>query len=274
MKERIVEFEQVLLRSINFQVDPPDPYRLLLNYARSLRLHRDVTRTAWCLVNDSLFCPRALATSQPAVACAAIRLAAKVHGCDRRLRWFSPPVKKCKRGADKRGDGDEVDPGNRERKVETRDWAEGKGRDGFLTSADIGTSEVAIVGPEAAGATLDGGAKRLLPSSVANLSTRQHGEAIGVEGSRVDIGEGEDVSTTPWWGVFDARDEEVEIVCSELLAFYRSHSDRDASGRVTVDDVSEKGVVIDVVRDKAVDATEQDRSHKSLRVSSTLRDNH
>lgn len=269
-----MEFEQVLLRSINFQVDPPDPYRLLLNYARSLRLHRDVTRTAWCLINDSLFCPRALATSQPAVACAAIRLAAKVHGCDRRLRWFSPPIKKCKREVNKRGDGDGVDPGNREREVETRDWEEGKGRDGFLASADIGTSEGLIVGPEAAGATYDGSAKRLLPSSVSNLSTRQRGEAVDGEGSRLDIGEGEDVWTTPWWGLFDARDEEVDIVCSELLAFYRSHSDRDASGRETVDGVAEKGVIINVVRDKAVDATGLDRSHKSLGVSSTLRDNH
>lgn len=269
-----MEFEQVLLRSINFQVDPPDPYRLLLNYARSLRLHRDVTRTAWCLVNDSLFCPRALATSQPAVACAAIRLAAKVHGCDRRLRWFSPPVKKCKRGTDNRGGGDGIDPGNRERKVETRDRAEGKGRDAFLAASDIGSSEALIVGPEAAGATLDGSTKRLLPSSVANLSTRQHGEAIGGEGSRVDVDEEEDLSTTPWWGVFDARDEEVELVSSELLALYRSHSDRDASGRVTVDNVAEKGVVIIGVRDKAVDATGLERSHKSLGVSSTLRDNH
>ena len=27
----------------------------------------------------------------------------------------------------------------------------------------------------------------------------------------------------PWWGLFDARDEEVELVCSELLTLYRAH---------------------------------------------------
>ncbi|CAN0546953.1 unnamed protein product, partial [Ectocarpus sp. 12 AP-2014] len=83
MKERIVEFEQVLLRTINFQVDPPDPYRLLLNYARSLRLDPAATRTAWALANDVLFCPQALSAPPPAVACAVIRMAARVHGGDR-----------------------------------------------------------------------------------------------------------------------------------------------------------------------------------------------
>lgn len=37
----------------------------------------------------------------------------------------------------------------------------------------------------------------------------------------------DDTVTMPWWGLFDARDEEVELVCSELLTLYRAHDDKD-----------------------------------------------
>lgn len=33
----------------------------------------------------------------------------------------------------------------------------------------------------------------------------------------------------PWWGLFDARDEEVELVCSELLTLYRAHDENSNS---------------------------------------------
>lgn len=33
----------------------------------------------------------------------------------------------------------------------------------------------------------------------------------------------------PWWALFDARDKEVELVCSELLTLYRAHDDKDGS---------------------------------------------
>ncbi|CAM9447244.1 unnamed protein product, partial [Discosporangium mesarthrocarpum] len=91
MKEKIVEFEQVLLRTIKFHVETPDPYRLLLNYAHSLRCPPPVVHTAWGLISDSLFCPRTLTTPPPALACAAIYLASRVHGDFLRLEAFSVP---------------------------------------------------------------------------------------------------------------------------------------------------------------------------------------
>lgn len=40
------------------------------------------------------------------------------------------------------------------------------------------------------------------------------------------VGKDDDATVTmPWWGLFDARDEEVELVCSELLTLYRAHDD-------------------------------------------------
>ena len=250
MKERIVEFEQVLLRTINFQVDPPDPYRLLLNYARSLRLSRDVTRTAWSIVNDSLFCPRALSTSQPAVACAAIRLAANVHGWDRRLRWFSPAIKRRKR---------ETEDGRGGRDGGGREWKQGTlnqttvGVGGALPVADTGAAGIISLGQGSmtdyrdAAAGADGSTSKLLPSLTANAK-RDDGESCVLaaraskapenagrerDGGASRSGEEGDTMTTPWWGLFDARDEEVELVCSELLALYRAHGGQDVGRGAT-----------------------------------------
>lgn len=47
------------------------------------------------------------------------------------------------------------------------------------------------------------------------------GGVSGVDGDK--DGERE---TMPWWALFDARDEEIELVCSELLALYRTHDSK------------------------------------------------
>ncbi|CAM9991067.1 unnamed protein product [Scytosiphon promiscuus] len=304
MKERIVEFEQVLLRTINFQVDPPDPYRLLLNYARSLRLGRAATRTAWGLANDVLFCPRALSAPPPAVACAAIRMAARVHGSERRLRWFSPPLQPKKRRK-RRRDGEESCGGggsgggsgdSRERKLFAGEGGQGDprtapppppppytsggfvGRFGQHSAMGAGVpSRVppppppppppgAQPHPTGGGYGLvnghfDGRVSGVPPSipplpppplpppppppdvmhggvtgrlgagaaDVAAAGVRSGGardKQKGEEEEEVADGGGDsDPATLPWWVLFDARDEEVELVCSELLALYRRHSD-------------------------------------------------
>lgn len=41
--------------------------------------------------------------------------------------------------------------------------------------------------------------------------------------------EDDGVATMPWWGLLDARDEDVELVCSELLALYLAHDENDAA---------------------------------------------
>lgn len=305
MKEKIVEFEQVLLRTINFQVDPPDPYRLLLNYARSLRLDRAATRTAWGLVNDVLLCPRALSAPPPAVACAAIRMATRIHGSDRRLRWFSPPCRnfsnsnknKRPRGLDLE-EGDDVGissgggvsaagvlgPGSDGSGGGSRDNVDGSSASGGAGSAGgdgagggrvnesaaggeknlipspTATDELNVMVPprrESAAAAADGGGNgRRSPGASAHEADSNSGggselirEAVGAAfgtgaaGTVVDpnvaaggesSGEGwrdsgdvragteNATSAMPWWGLFDARDEEVELVCAELLALYRA----------------------------------------------------
>lgn len=52
--------------------------RLLLNYARSLRLSRELVQRAWGFVNDFLFIPTALELPPPTLACAALYLGAKL----------------------------------------------------------------------------------------------------------------------------------------------------------------------------------------------------
>lgn len=348
MKERIVEFEQVLLRTINFQVDPLDPYRLLLNYARSLRLGRATTRTAWGLANDVLFCPRALSAPPPAVACAAIRMAARVHGADRRLRWFSPPIRKKRRRADDDrdrfsrgfgggggsgrfdnisglgaaagcwdggggggsvsgagsggggssgcgggGDGNgEEQHGKGEREmggdrrgdaavaaaVAARATAHGEGAPGATSLPDCGDHDSFVSDQEAVitggGVRVEAGAGVALgtavgksgcppvvgPSEDSSAGRKEGQKVVGEAAAAAACGEGVSVirgggngsgggsggsgrrdsgrsggdgskdderEVMPWWGLFDARDEEIEMVCSELLALYRDH---DASG--------------------------------------------
>lgn len=52
--------------------------------------------------------------------------------------------------------------------------------------------------------------------------------------NRCVVGEDEGESVAmPWWWLFDARDEEVELVCSELLALYRAHDDLDGGGNIS-----------------------------------------
>lgn len=312
MKEKIVEFEQVLLRTINFQVDPPDPYRLLLNYARSLRLDRTATRTAWGLVNDTLLCPRALSAPPPAIACAAIRMATRIHGSDRRLRWFSPPChnfstargnsNKNKRptalalekgdgvgissggvvsGAGVLGPGGDGPGGGSTNNVDSSSAIGGAGSAGGDGAGGGRANERAASGQEkwilsptttddvnvmvptrrepAAGVTDGGGNGRRSPGASAHEADSTSGgglevihEAVGATfgagaaGAVVDptgavggesTGEGwrdsgdahaeTEIMTSaiPWWGLFDARDEEVELVCAELLALYRAQGD-------------------------------------------------
>lgn len=305
MKERIVEFEQVLLRTINFQVDPPDPYRLLLNYARSLRLGRAATRTAWGLVNDALFCPRALSAPPPAVACAAIRMATRIHGSERRLRWFSPPRHKSGGGDNKRQrestrDGDVIDTsgvsgaGNDDSGGEgvrhglvissgggggtpsaNNDGASGGGGGGSgggggarklagpensatarVETAGVNTTMLSKQEPKevrdgGGGASSANGADSstnrglgIAGAVVGAASSPPSGAVINLTGSARAGSAGEirdnddnrhaaaENTTMPWWVLFDARDEEVELVCSELLALYHDQGGGVDDGRV------------------------------------------
>lgn len=287
----------MLLRTINFQVDPPDPYRLLLNYARSLRLGRAATRTAWGLVNDVLFCPRALSAPPPAVACAAIRMATRIHGSERRLRWFSPPRRKSGGGNKRRrgptGHGDIVDMSGVSGSGNDRSGGEdvrqglvvvGGGDDpngnGSTPSANNGSSTDGGGGGGGGAETEPeksvtparvetAGVKTRLPSepepeleavrdggsgasnaNEAGISTTElnvadsivvaasgspscavtdlsdaaavGGSAGGVRGNSDNGHIAAENTMMPWWVLFDARDEEVELVCSELLALYRA----------------------------------------------------
>eukprot|EP00611_Tribonema_gayanum_P028189 TRINITY_DN716_c0_g1_i2.p1 TRINITY_DN716_c0_g1~~TRINITY_DN716_c0_g1_i2.p1 ORF type:complete len:157 (-),score=58.10 TRINITY_DN716_c0_g1_i2:78-548(-) len=89
MKEQVVECEQAVLRIIGFDMDGEHPYRLLLNYARSLRLSRELVQLAWGFVNDFLFIPSALELSPPTLACAAIYMAARLTDELNDLNWIT-----------------------------------------------------------------------------------------------------------------------------------------------------------------------------------------
>ncbi len=79
MKKRVVECEQVLLRCVGFNLDMVHPYRLLLNYCRSLRLGEHTTQVAWGILNDFLFIPFALALPPPVLTCAALHMASLIE---------------------------------------------------------------------------------------------------------------------------------------------------------------------------------------------------
>ncbi len=99
LKKRVVECEQVLLRSVGFNLDMVHPYRLLLNYCRSLRLSERTTQVAWGILNDFLFIPFALALPPPVLTCAALHMASIVVRDEHALShvskvWYIPKTKR------------------------------------------------------------------------------------------------------------------------------------------------------------------------------------
>eukprot|EP01127_Copromyxa_protea_P001534 TRINITY_DN11509_c0_g1_i1.p1 TRINITY_DN11509_c0_g1~~TRINITY_DN11509_c0_g1_i1.p1 ORF type:complete len:265 (+),score=36.97 TRINITY_DN11509_c0_g1_i1:37-795(+) len=80
IKEEVIAYEHVVLRSIGFHVNLELPYNYLLNYAKSMQLDTVVVKTAWSLVNDGLINPSfALHSHGPsAAAVAAIYLALEI----------------------------------------------------------------------------------------------------------------------------------------------------------------------------------------------------
>ncbi len=94
MKKRVVECEQVLLRSVGFNLDMKHPYRMLLNYCRSLRLGKRTTQVAWGILNDFLFIPFALALPPPVLTCAALHMASIVESDQHALSHVSKVCQK------------------------------------------------------------------------------------------------------------------------------------------------------------------------------------
>ena len=75
LKEKIVETEQQLLRSLGFDVHVQHPYRFMLNYARSLDVSCSVASRAWAYLNDCLWIPQLVHENPSKIACAALFLA-------------------------------------------------------------------------------------------------------------------------------------------------------------------------------------------------------
>jgi len=79
LKESVVDTEQLVLRILGFDLETFMSYRLLLNYARSLRARPVLVEVAWALLNDSLFSPACcLALPSHAQAVAALDLAQRL----------------------------------------------------------------------------------------------------------------------------------------------------------------------------------------------------
>lgn len=77
-KEKLVKYEQLVLRVLMFDMDVSHPFRFLLNFGRLLRVSRAVTQTAWALIVDALFEPLLLRYRPPDVAAAALYVAARL----------------------------------------------------------------------------------------------------------------------------------------------------------------------------------------------------
>ena len=79
-KDRLIEYETYVLRTLGYDVEVVLPHRYLLNYLHSLRAPRALAQVAWCFVNDSFETSCCLLHPPHLVACAAIRLATEF--CD------------------------------------------------------------------------------------------------------------------------------------------------------------------------------------------------
>ncbi len=80
-KKQLVWHEQLLLRSLHFDIAIQHPYKYLLNYCNLFKASSSVCQRALCLVNDSLSLTQLCLTQQPAaVAAGALWLAVKAGG--------------------------------------------------------------------------------------------------------------------------------------------------------------------------------------------------
>jgi cyclin K len=74
LKDRLTQFESVVLRSLSFELDLDLPYTYMLNYAHCLRLDEGVTQFAFNILNDSFLLPICLQYKSNEIACASIFL--------------------------------------------------------------------------------------------------------------------------------------------------------------------------------------------------------
>ncbi|KAK9824606.1 hypothetical protein WJX72_011678 [[Myrmecia] bisecta] len=81
VKERLIQHEQLLLRTLHFDISMEHPHKYLLNYCATLRCSQPLAQLAICLLNDSLLYTTLCLSHAPAeVAGGALHLAAVLLG--------------------------------------------------------------------------------------------------------------------------------------------------------------------------------------------------
>lgn len=80
-KRQLILHEQLLLRSLHFEIAVEHPYKYLLNFCNLFKLTSGICQTAICAINDSLCLTQLCLTHHPSVVAAgALRLALEQAG--------------------------------------------------------------------------------------------------------------------------------------------------------------------------------------------------
>ncbi len=76
-KEQIIQLEQNILRTLNFNLEFDLPHKYMLNIARFMKFTQNIVRIAWCLLNDALLSRECVTTPPEVVACGCLLVAQK-----------------------------------------------------------------------------------------------------------------------------------------------------------------------------------------------------
>jgi len=91
LRDKLIEMEQTILRTLAFNTAVDLPYKYLLNYIKTLQGSNALAQLAWNIVNDSYFIPNICLNFKPnIIAVSAIFLANKLLQPSKELLEITP----------------------------------------------------------------------------------------------------------------------------------------------------------------------------------------
>ena len=88
LKDKIIRYEQVVLRVLHFEVDVKHPHHFVLHFVKRLNGSRDLAKLAWSISNDSMLTFLALYYEPHCIAVACIFLASELLNLILETEWW------------------------------------------------------------------------------------------------------------------------------------------------------------------------------------------
>ena len=88
LKEKLIRYEQILLRNLNFNVNIIHPHNYLLYFIRKLNGIQELAKLSWCICNDSMLTFLSNQYEPHLIAVAAIYIAAGLLNITLETDWY------------------------------------------------------------------------------------------------------------------------------------------------------------------------------------------